>query len=75
MSDHTARGQADHRAVELFERLAIVAEGHGVTADRVERLITAEIVHDAAILWWTRRGYAMPADATHLPGGDSPATN
>ncbi len=59
MSSNTQRGKADHSAVELFERLAIVAEGHGVPVDRVERLITAEIIADAAERWWTRRGYDM----------------
>lgn len=63
----TARGQADHRAVELFERLAIVAERQDVPVERVERLITASIIEDAAIRWWTMRGYAMPAT-----GDDSP---
>lgn len=65
--DETARGRADHRAVELFERLAIVAERHGVPADRVERLITASIVEDAAIRWWTRRGYTMPDADREVP--------
>lgn len=56
-----SRGQSDHRAVELFERLAFIAERQGRTVDQCVPLITASIIEDAAIRWFTMRGYAMPA--------------
>lgn len=61
-SDDTRRGRADHRAVELFERMARVAVEDGRTVQQCERLITACVVADAARTWWGRRGYAMPPD-------------
>lgn len=74
MSD-TRQGRADHRAVELFERLAYVAEQQGRTVEQCVPLITASIIEDAARLWWMRKGYAMPDDATRQPGADSSATH
>lgn len=58
--DDTRRGRADHRALELFERLARVAEDNGRTVERCEKLISAYVVADAARRWWERRGYTMP---------------
>ena len=59
MADHTAHGQADHRAVEVYERLARLSHALGVPSTRVERLITALVMEDAARRWWTMRGYDM----------------
>lgn len=60
MSDDTRRGRSDHRAVEVFERLARVAVENGRTVEQCEELISAYVVADAARRWWERRGYTMP---------------
>jgi hypothetical protein len=70
MSSDTRQGQADHRALEVFERCARVARENGRTVEQCVPLITASIIEDAARRWWTRRGYVMPADdATQQPRG------
>lgn len=60
MADDTIRGRADHRAVEMFERLAQTAKENGRTVEQYEKLISAYVVADAARRWWERRGYTMP---------------
>lgn len=60
------REQADHRAVEVFERCAKVASheaGDPAAIYRFEREATEEVILDAAIRFWARRGYAVPRDA------------
>lgn len=75
MASDTRQGRADHRAVELFERLARRAREMGVSPERVELIITASVMDAMERDWWTRKGYAMPDDATQRPGADSPAKN
>lgn len=63
MSDHTARGQADHRAVEIFERCAQVATqltDDASTIYRFEAEAMEVIILDAAKRFWERRGYTIP---------------
>lgn len=72
MSSST-QGQRDHRAVELFERCARLAREKGVAVTGVraaELQITAAVLEDAAIRWFTERGYDMTRhDATQPAGG------
>lgn len=75
MASDTRQGRADHRAVELFERLCRRAREMGVSPERVELIITASVMEAMSRDWWTRKGYKMPADATRRPGADSPATD
>jgi hypothetical protein len=60
MATDTRQGRADHRAVELYERLCRRAREIGVSPERCERIITASVMEAMGRDWWTRKGYTMP---------------